>query len=93
MASTVWYSWTSKEDFDVWHNQVIESLNLPRIGYNSATGEANPTAQQTTAYTEAVKIAVDDWRAPVERKIADIFADGLGQLCEAPSLPDGLFVD
>jgi hypothetical protein len=46
-----WFEWDSIEDFNVWHNAKIDELNLPLASVNQATGEIDPTAQKTVAYT------------------------------------------
>lgn len=43
---------SSREDFDRWHDKVKQELKLPRIGVNAATGRPAPEKQQTTAYVE-----------------------------------------
>jgi len=88
MPTTSWYSWTSQQSFDEWHNPVVEALNLPRIGNNAATGQPDPTAQLTTAYTVVTEVASNDWRAPVEQHIASDFPSGLGVPSESPPFPD-----
>jgi hypothetical protein len=90
MAEKNWYKWESQGDFDAWHNNVIESLGLPRAGTNLATGEEQLNAQWTTSYTALIQIANDDYRALVESDKAITFAVGLGELSEAPPLPDWL---
>lgn len=90
MPATNWYTWPTQADFDVWHDNVVQALNLPRIGNNAATGQPDPTAQATTAYTAVVEVAEDDWRAPVEAHIASDFADELGTPSEPPPQP---FID
>lgn len=79
-----WYTWSSLENFNSWHSSVIAGLGLPRIGYNSATGLPEPGKQMTTSYTEVTEVAENDWRAPVQQDIADIYLDGLGSLSTSP---------
>ena len=83
-----WYTWTSVAAFDVWHATVIAGLNLPRIGHNQATGQPEPSKQQTTAYTSIVEVAADDWRAPVANNIANTYTDGLGTPSEPPPVEE-----
>jgi hypothetical protein len=83
-----WYTWSTEQAFDVWHQTVITDMNLPRIGFNQATGEPQPEKAQTTAYTEVVLVAQGDYRAIVEDAVATQFADHLGTLSEAPPLPE-----
>ena len=84
----IWYTWPSEADFDVWHQQVITALNLPRVGVNAATGEPRPDAQQTTAYTSVIEVAEGDWRAPVDMDIALAHPTGLGVVSEPPPEPE-----
>jgi len=79
-----YFTWISQEAFDNWHQTVVEGLNLPRIGVNSATGELAPDKQHTTAYTSVLEVSADDWRAPVESDIAAAYSDGLGAPCDPP---------
>jgi hypothetical protein len=72
------YQWTSRADFDTWHTVVCDALGIPHPNHNAATGELDLNAQWTTAYTDVVKVADDDWRAFVEDNIATQFPDGLG---------------
>ena len=65
-----WYEWNTREDFDLWHNALCESLGYPLIGTNQATGEPDPTAQMTVAYTEAVEVE-GKWISSVEDKYAE----------------------
>ena len=51
-----WYEWDTRADFDLWHDALCESLGYPLIGTNQATGEPDPTAQMTVAYTQAVEV-------------------------------------
>lgn len=82
-----WYSWTSDAAFDAWHTAVVNALNLPRVGVNQATGEPEPDAQWTTAYTEVTEVGSDDWRAPVEDDVAAAHPVGLGGASEPPPAP------
>lgn len=83
-----WRTWETKAAFDAWHTTVVNGMNLPRVGVNQATGEPQPDAQWTMAYTEVTEIAENDWRAPVEDHIADIYTEGIGEICEPPPMPD-----
>jgi len=51
-----YYEWNTRADFDLWHNALCESLGYPLIGTNQATGEPDPTAQMTIAYTQAIEV-------------------------------------
>lgn len=86
--ATNWYTWTSRDAFDEWHNNVIAQLDLPRPSVNAKTGQLDPTAQPTIAYTAVTEIAGDDWRAPVEPNIAGTFAAGLGSPSQPPPPED-----
>lgn len=90
MPATNWYTWPTQADFDMWHDNVVQTLNLPRIGFNAATGLPDPDAQATTAYTAVTEVAAEDWRAPVEQHVASDFADGLGVLSESPPVSEVL---
>lgn len=46
-----WYEWESLEDFNAWHEALCVTLGYPLDSYNQATGEIDPTAAKTTAYT------------------------------------------
>ena len=82
-----WYSWETSEAFDDWHGRVLDGLGYPLVGFNEATQEPDPAAQQTIAYTSARRVSASDWRAPVESHVASAFADGLGQLSSPPPPP------
>ena len=83
-----WYSWPDLQSFDAWHTVTCTMLGIPHPGHNAATGELDPDAQWTTAYTTAVEVTADDWRAVVEPDIAALNPDGLGQPCDPPPAPD-----
>lgn len=85
---TDWYSWPSLADFDAWHTTVCTALGIPHPGRNAETGEIDESAQWTTAYTAAVEVAADDWRAVVEPAIAATYPNGLGTPCDPPPSPD-----
>jgi hypothetical protein len=84
----MWYSWPDEQSFDAWHTAACTALGIPHPGYNDATGEVDPDAQWTTAYTAAVEVAADDWRAIVEPDVAQLVPDGLGTPCDPPPSPD-----
>ena len=65
-----WYEWNTRADFDLWHNALCESLGYPLIGMNQATGEPDPSAQMTVAYTQAIE-AEGKWIASVEAEHAE----------------------
>ena len=65
-----YYEWNTRADFDLWHNALCESLGYPLIGTNQATGEPDPSAQMTVAYTQAIKVE-GKWIASVEMEHSD----------------------
>jgi hypothetical protein len=67
-----WYKWDSLESFNVWHNQIKEQLDLPKMSVD-ITGQIVPDAVINSAYTEVHHIAENDYRA----FLADEYADGL----------------
>jgi hypothetical protein len=85
-----WFTWPTETAFDTWHQTVIDGLELPQIGHNAKTGDPDPEAAWTTAYTTVTEVADGDWRAPVEQHVASDFADGLGVLSESPPVPEVL---
>lgn len=46
-----WYQWNTQADFDAWHNDLCKELGYPITSVNQATGQLNPDAAMTTAYT------------------------------------------
>lgn len=84
----MWRTWQSRTEFDAWHATVCTGLGIPHPGVNVATGEVDPDAQWTTAYTDVVEVAADDWRAVVEDEIAAAYPDGLGVPCDPPPTSD-----
>jgi hypothetical protein len=65
-----YYEWNTQADFDQWHDALCASLGYPLIGTNQATGLPDPTAQMTTAYTQAIEVE-GKWIAPVEAEYAN----------------------
>lgn len=84
----MFYVWSSVDAFNSWHDATCTLLGIPHANRNSATGEIDEDAQWTTAYTEVIKIAEDDWRAYVEDKVAELNPDGLGVPSDLPPAPD-----
>jgi len=84
----MFYSWPSLGSFNSWHSNAMQALAIPYPGRNAATGEIDPDAQWTTAYTEAIVVADDDVRAYVEQSVAELVPDGLGTPSEPPPAPD-----
>jgi hypothetical protein len=84
----MFYRWFSIVNFDNWHASACTALGIPHPNHNQATGEIDPDAQWTTAYTDATVVAVDDVRAYVEQSVAELVPDGLGTPSEPPPAPD-----
>jgi hypothetical protein len=84
----MWYSWPDEQSFDAWHTAACNALGIPHPGYNEATGELDPDAQWTTAYTQPIKVSPTDWRAIVEPAVAVTCPNGLGAPCDPPPSPD-----
>jgi hypothetical protein len=51
-----WYEWETIESFNVWHDAICVELGYPLDSYNQATGELDPHAAKTTAYTSTREI-------------------------------------
>jgi hypothetical protein len=66
----VWYEWSTKGEFDIWHNALCDQLGYPLTGVNQSTGLPDENAQKTTAYTNATKVD-DKWIAWVDSEYAD----------------------
>jgi hypothetical protein len=78
-----WYEWDSLEEFNTWHDAICVSLGYPLDSYNQATGEMDPNAKKTTAYTSPS--FVDD---KVIATVEEINANGLTvTLLRLPSEP------
>jgi hypothetical protein len=86
----MWYRWSDLTAFDAWHTAACAELGIPHAGNNAATGELDIDAQWTTAYTEAVVVAVNDVRAVVEPQVAELVPTGLGEPSDPPPEPDPL---
>ena len=86
----MWYRWSDLEAFTVWHTAACAALNIPHAGNNAATGELDPDAQWTTAYTSVIEVGPDDWRAVVEPQVAELVPTGLGEPSDPPPAPDVL---
>jgi hypothetical protein len=79
-----WYKFTSEQDFDVWHDQIKESLDFP---LPSIDIDGNVVGEPyTTQYTYAVKVSDNDWRAIVDEQ----YAEGLIE-SEEPTFEDGRY--
>jgi hypothetical protein len=86
----IWRWWPNRAAFDVWHDAVCVALGIPHPNRNVATGEIDPDAQWTTAYTDAVE--QDGVWALVEDDVAALVPDGLGLPGEGPQVVDGTIV-
>jgi hypothetical protein len=84
----MWYLWADLAAFDAWHTAACAALDIPHAGYNAATGDLDPDAQWTTAYTDPVVVAADDVRAVVEPHVAELVPTGLGEPSDPPPAPD-----
>jgi hypothetical protein len=51
-----WYEWDSIESFNAWHNSLCEALGYPLTSVNQATGEQEPEATKTIAYTDPIVV-------------------------------------
>ena len=67
----MWYEWNSKEEFDLWHNNLCNSLDYPLTPVNQLTGLPNENAQKVIAYTMAYNID-GKWIAFVEEEYASL---------------------
>jgi len=89
-SDLMYYRWSSLAAFTDWHNAICAELGIPHPNRNAATGEIDPDAQWTTAYTEPIIVSDDDVRAVVEDHVATLVA-GLGEPSEPPPTPEDLF--
>jgi hypothetical protein len=88
MGSVMWYRWPTLTAFNVWHDAICSDLHIPHPGRNAATGEIDPDAQWTTAYTTVTEVADDDWRAWSDDDVAALHPELLGTPSEPPPSPD-----
>lgn len=79
----MWYRWTDLTTFTAWHIAACAALGIPHAGRNAATGELDPDAQWTTAYTEPV-VTEDGVLAVVEPDVAALVSEGLGEPSDSP---------
>lgn len=64
-----WYSFTSKEAFDTWHEALKTELGYPLPSVDS---EGNVLGEPfTTEYTSVIEVAADDWRTVIDEQYAD----------------------
>ena len=76
-----WYKFSSKEDFDLWHEGIKQQLGYPLPSKDSdgfVIGE--PYIYE---YTSVVQVGDNDWRSIIDEQ----YAEGL-ELSEAPVFPD-----
>ena len=63
-----WYTFTSKEAFDTWHEELKTRLGYP---LPSVDQEGNVIGEPyTTEYTSIVKYADNDWRTIIHEEYA-----------------------
>lgn len=67
-----YYEWATQADFDAWHANLCQQLGYPIISMNQATGEPDPDAAMTTAYTTSQAVS-----GKVIADVEDQYADGL----------------
>lgn len=84
----MWYSWSSLQDFNIWHDIVCYKKGIPHPGMNLETGEIEEESQWTTSYTKVMEINSNDWRAIVEDDVVDLDPVHMGVPCDPPTLPD-----
>ena len=83
----IWFSWKSLEDFNLWHNNVMKELKIPKHGVNQKTNKIDELSEPTTKYTDLIKVDKNDFRAFVEEEIANQFKNNLGEPSESPPTP------
>ena len=83
----MWHQWPDLASFDVWHDAACEALGIPHAGFNAATGDLDPDAQWTTAYTTPVTTEAGVL-AVVEPQVAELVPTGLGVPCDPPPPAD-----
>ena len=65
-----WYEWDSIESFNAWHDSLCKVLGYPLTSVNQATGEQEPEATKTIAYTDPI-VVNDKIIALVESEYAE----------------------
>ena len=76
-----WYTFISKEAFDIWHEGIKALLGYPLPSFDKNGNEVGEP--YTTEYTSVVKFADGDWRTIS----AEEYAEGL-ELSTKPIFPD-----
>jgi hypothetical protein len=67
-----WYEWNTQADFDAWHADLCKQLNYPIMSINQATGQPDPDAAMTTAYTNSYAV-----EGKIIADVEDQYSDGL----------------
>jgi hypothetical protein len=81
-----WYTFSSREAFDTWHEALKAELGYP---LPSIDKEGNVIGEPyTTEYTSVVEVAPDDWRTIAHPE----YAEGLEASTE-PVFPDERVID
>jgi hypothetical protein len=76
-----WYTFTSREAFDTWHEALKAELGYP---LPSIDDEGNVIGEPyTTEYTSVVEVGLNDWRTTASEQ----YAEGL-ELSTKPIFPD-----
>lgn len=84
--SVKYYTFASKEDFDLWHDEIKSLLGYP---LPSVDIDGNVIGEPfTTDYTSIYRVADDDWRAIIDEQ----YAEGLTE-SEAPTIQDDRWED
>jgi hypothetical protein len=67
-----WYEWNSQEEFDIWHNNLCESLGYPLISVNQLSGEIDNKVQKTVRYTTSREV-----QGKIIADVEEQYAEGL----------------
>ena len=67
-----WYEWNTQEEFDMWHDNLCESLGYPLISVNQLSGQIDDKAQNTTSYTTSIEV-----NGKIIADVEDQYADAL----------------
>lgn len=66
----MWYEWNTKDEFNIWHNELCEELGYPLVGLNQQTKLPDENAEKTIDYTTAFKVQ-NKWIAWVDVEYSD----------------------
>lgn len=67
---TEWRKFSSRAEFDAWHQAYKQANGYPIRGRNAATGKLAPLGTGTTTdYCTPVEVATDDVRVPIDAKL------------------------